>query len=157
MRPGRGVAAAVCVALAVPAAAAAQGGYDPDPTREQFVAQADPMCREANAKSARLFAPVEKLVRKGKHRKAGGRLVRGERVQLDLIAELRELDRPAADAKRIGKWLRLGEDGGQTVVEAGRVLKRGRVGKAAGLLDDSEEIFAQARRQVKGFGFRYCA
>ncbi|HEX6116181.1 MAG TPA: hypothetical protein VFY99_03715 [Solirubrobacterales bacterium] len=149
--------AVLLVALAVPAFAAAQGGYDTDPTREQFVAQADPKCKRANAKSNREFQPVEKLVKKGKYKAAGERLIRGEEYQLELYRKLGKLDRPPADAKTIGKWLRTLKEGSQTWIGAGKDLKKKKFKAAGAGLEDAEALFKKARKKVKGFGFRYCA
>jgi hypothetical protein len=151
-------AAILAACLAVPAAAGAQGGgYDTDPTREQFVAQADPKCKRANKKSNKQFAPVRKLVRKGKYRAAGEKLIRGEEFQVKLYRKLRKLERPPDDAKRIGKWLRALEDGSDVWIDAGRDLKRKRFRAADAGLEEADEIFRKARKKVKGFGFRFCA
>lgn len=143
--------------LALPALAAAQGGYDTDPTREQFVAKADPKCKRANAKSNKQFEPVEKLVRKGKYKAAGEKLVRGEEYQLKLYKKLGKLDRPPADAKTIGKWLKTLKQGSKTWIDAGRDLKRKRFRAADAGLEEADALFKKARKKVKGFGFRYCA
>ena len=143
--------------VAVPALAAAQGGYDTDPTRDQFVAQADPKCKRANARSNREFKPVEKLVRKGKYKAAGEALIRGEEYQLKLYKKLGNLDRPPADAKTIGKWLRGLKAGSETWIDAGRQLKKKRFKAASAGLDEAGELFKKARKKVRGFGFQYCA
>lgn len=154
----RGALTALAAALlAIPAAAAAQDGYETDPTREQFVAEADPLCKKANAKTARIFKPIEKLVRKGELRAAGRKLIRGERIQLRLVGRLSEIDRPPADASTIGSWLRLTKRGIRTSIEAGRELKREKLRRAARTLDRADELFKKGARKVRGFGFKYCA
>jgi hypothetical protein len=153
----RAVLVAVAAALlAAPAVAAGQGGYDTDPTREEFVAQADPKCKRANAKSNKQFDPVEKLVRKGKYKAAGEKLVRGEEYQLKLYKKLGKLDRPPADAKRVGKWLRGLEDGSKVWIDAGKDLKRKKFKAAGAGLDEAAKLFKKANKKVKGFGFRFC-
>ena len=151
------VAALVAALLALPAVAGAQGGYDTDPTREQFVAQADPKCKRANAKSNKQFKPVEKLVRKGKYKAAGEKLIRGEEYQLKLYRKLGELDRPPADATTIGKWLRGLKKGSKAWIGAGKDLKKKRFKAVGAGLDEAEKEFKKARKKVKGFGFEYCA
>ena len=143
--------------LALPALAGAQGGYDTDPTREQFVAAADPKCKRANAKSNREFKPVEKLVKKGKYKAAGEQLIRGEEHQLKLYRKLGKLDRPPDDAKKIGKWLRTLKDGSKTWIGAGKDLKKKRFKATGAGLDEAEATFKKARKKVKGFGFQFCA
>ena len=154
---GLNLALAALACLAAASAAFAQGGYDTDPTREQFVAAADQKCKRANARSREDFEAVEKLVRKDKLKAAGAKLIEGEKVQLKLVGNLRKIDRPPADAKRIGKWLRRTEEAIKTSIGAGRDLKRKRIRAAAAGLEEADEQFARARRVVKDFGFRYCA
>lgn len=148
---------ALALALAIPVTAAAQGGYETNPTREEFVAQADPRCERANDKTARQFKPVRKLVRKGKYRAAGEKLIRGEEFQLELYGKLAKLDRPPADAKTVGRWLRTLEDGSRTWIKAARDLKKKRFRAADAGLEEADAIFRKARKKVKGFGFSFCA
>ena len=143
--------------LAVPAIAGAQGGYETDPTREQFVAQADPKCKRANAKSRKQFKKVERYVEQGKYRAAGERLIRGEKIQLDLYDKLAELDRPPADAKTIRRWLAELEEGTKDSIGAGKDLKRKRFKAADAGLEEADEHFRKARKKVRDFGFRYCS
>jgi hypothetical protein len=152
-----GIVAVALACVAVPALAGAQGGYETDPTREQFVAQADPKCKRANARTNKEFKPVEKLVRKGKYKAAGEALIRGEEYQLRLYRKLGNLDRPPADAKTIGKWLRGLKDGSEVWIDAGRDLKKKRFKAASAGLDEADAIFKKANKKVKGFGFRFCA
>jgi hypothetical protein len=147
----------IAAVLALPAWAAAQGGYDTDPTREQFVAQADPKCKRANARSNKEFKPVEKLVKKGKYKAAGEALIRGEEYQVKLYKKLGKLDRPPDDAKAIGKWLRGLEAGSETWIDAGEDLKKKRFKAAGAGLDEADAQFRKAAKKVKGFGFRFCA
>ena len=156
---GRTVVVALAVALlAIPALAGAQGGgYDTDPTREQFVAKADPQCKKANSKSNREFKPVEKLVKKGKYKAAGESLIKGEEYQLKLYKKLGKIDRPPADAKTIGKWLKGLKAGSKTWVGAGKDLKKKKFKAVGAGLDEAEAQFKKANKKVKGFGFRYCA
>jgi hypothetical protein len=158
MRLSRATFAAFLVAcLAVPALATAQGGYQADPTREQFVAQADPKCKRANAKSRKQFKKVEGYAERGKYRAAGERLIRGEKIQLDLYDKLAELDRPPADAKTIRRWLAELEDGTKDSIGAGKDLKKKRFKAADAGLEEADEHFRKARKKVRDFGFRYCS
>jgi hypothetical protein len=143
--------------LALPVVAGAQGGYQTDTTREQFVAAADPKCERANDKTARQFKPVRKLVRKGRYKAAGEKLIRGEKFQLELYGRLAKLARPPADAKTIGRWLRTLEDGSRTWIKAAQELKKKRFRAADAGLEEADAIFRKARKKVKGFGFSFCA
>jgi hypothetical protein len=143
--------------LLLPAAVAAQGGYETDPTRKMFVAEADPLCRDANKRSQKLFDPIEKLVRKGKLKEAGRKLIKGERIQLALNRDLAELDRPPADAKLIGRWLAITKRGVKTSIDAGRDLRDEKLRRAARKLEEADELFTKANRKVRGFGFESCA
>ena len=149
--------AILLVCLALPAIAGAQGGYQPDPTREQFVAQADPKCKRANAKSRKQFKKVENYAERGKYRAAGERLIRGEKFQVELYAKLAKLDRPPADAQTIRRWLAELEDGSKDSIGAGKDLKKKRFKAADSGLEEAEEHFRKARKKVRDFGFRHCS
>ena len=148
----------MAVCLAVPALAGAQGGgYDTDPTREQFVAKADPRCKKANAKSNREFKPVEKLVKKGKYKAAAREPHPRREVPAEALQAARQ-DRPPArrreDDRQVAEGLKAGS---KTWVGAGKDLKKKRFKAVGAGLDEAEAQFKKANKKVKRFGFRYCA
>ncbi len=151
------IVALLAVCLSLPAIAGAQGGYETDPTREQFVSQADPKCKRANAKSRKQFKKVERFVKNERYKAAGERLIRGEKIQLDLYDKIAALDRPPADAKTIRRWLAELEDGARDSIGAGKDLKKKRFKAANAGLEEADEHFRKARKKVRDFGFRYCA
>ena len=96
-------------------------------------------------------------MRKGRYKAAGEALVKGEKHQLKLYKKLGKLDRPPADAKTIGKWLKGLKKGSKAWVGAGKDLKKKRFKAAGAGLDEAEAKFKKANKKVKRFGFRYCA
>lgn len=162
---GRGAASALMAlgALAVLAAAAqpafAQGeGYGPPPpTRADYIAQADPICREGNRKSAPYFGKVDKLVRKDRLVAAGRNLIKGERLQLKTGRKLAELEPPPADTDRIERWLSLVQRGVRRAITAGQWLTRGNLDRAARIFGQGQRLFAKGRRQVRPIDFQVCA
>jgi hypothetical protein len=162
--PRRGpLAAAVGLALAllgwasVPAFGQGDGYGPPPPTRQEFIAQADPICREGNRKSRPYFKKVRKKVRKDELPAAGRNLIKAERIQLRTGRELAELEAPPADAERIETWLTLVRRGVKRAIAAGRALTRGDLDEAAELIDRGDRQIAKGRRQVRNIDFEVCA
>jgi hypothetical protein len=165
--PGAGRRAAPALAslstLAIlgPPASSALGQEEaygpPPPTRAEFIAQADPICREGNRKSAPYFRKVSKNVRKDRLVAAGRNLIRGERIQLRTGRELAELEPPPADADRIERWLALVQRGVRRAITAGQWLTRGNLDRAARHFDEGQRLFRKGRRQVRSIDFEVCA
>jgi hypothetical protein len=155
--PASLAALAILGPAAVPALAQDDGDEPPPPTRAEYVAQADPICREATRKSAPYFRKVGKLVREDRLVAAGRNLIRGERIQLRAGRELAELEPPPADADRIERWLSLVQRGVRRAIRSGQWLTRGNLDRAARILERANRLFAKGRRQVRSIDFEVCA
>lgn len=143
--------------LAAPAMGQGDAYGPPPPTREEFVAQADPICREGNRKSRPYFKKVEKKVRKDELPAAGRNLIRAERIQRRTGRELAELEAPPADADRIDLWLSFVRRGVKRAIAAGQALTRGDLDGAAELLERADRQIAKGRRHVRNIDFEVCA
>jgi hypothetical protein len=142
--------------LALPVAASGQGYEDPEPTRREWVRQADDICEEPYRKGNRLVDEFEKLAKKERWARAGGILIRLGKIVLRVVDEVAELPRPPADAKEIRTFLEGEERGAELFKKAGRALKREKVREAARRLDRSERIVTRSQKSVKNFGLREC-
>ena len=151
------VAIAILGSVAAPALGQGEVYGPPPPTRAEYIAQADPICREGNRKSAPYFKKVRKQVRKDRLVSAGRNLIKGERIQLKTGRKLAELEPPPADADRIERWLSLVQRGVRKAITAGQWLTRGNLDQAARLFSQAQRLFAKGRRQVRSIGFEVCA
>ncbi len=159
---GRGPASATLATLAIlacvagPAFGQGDGYGPPPPTRAEFIAQADPICREGDRKSAPFFRKVEKQVRKDRLVAAGRNLIKGERFQQKTGRKLAELEPPPADADRIEWWLALVQRGVRRAIKAGQWLTNGNLDRAARLIEQADRLFEKGRRQVRRIDFEVC-
>jgi hypothetical protein len=143
--------------VSVPAFGQDQADGPAAPTRAEFVAQADPICREGNRESRPYFRKVARKVRKDELPAAGRNLIRAERIQIRTGRKLAELEPPPADADRIDRWLTLVRRGVRRAIASGQALKRGDLDSASELIDRADRQIAKGRRQVRNFDFEVCA
>jgi hypothetical protein len=137
-------------------AAAAPRGYE-EPTREEWVRQADRICEQPYKRGNRLVDRFEKLAERERWGPAGRILNRLGKIVLRVTDEVEELARPPADDEAIQVFVDGEQRGARLHKKAGRVLKREKVRKAAKLLDRSDRASTQAHRAVEDFGLRHCA
>ena len=156
---GRGRAGAWLAVIAVcaaPAAASAQGGYDTAPTREQWVAQANDLCRESNKKTVPLAKKLNKLGRQGKAVKFG-RTVRTLARLLDrLLGGISALDRPPADRETIQRWIVLNLRANDVASGAGTLFIDGEIERGNRFMKRAAKLSARAEKLVVGFGLKQC-
>jgi hypothetical protein len=91
--------AAVAVLLATIGVAAAEG-----PTREEYVAQIDPICERNTLETKRILKGVRDKVRQGKLGAAGGQFIRASEEFGETVREIAAVPRPPADDARLRKW-----------------------------------------------------
>jgi hypothetical protein len=130
-------------------------GYE-EPTRKQWVREADNVCEKPYQRGNRLVDRFAKRADRERWVPAGRILVRLSKLILGVVERVGELDRPPADEEAILKWLDAEERGAELFKEAGRKLKREKVRRAAKLLDRSDRIVTKGQKAVKGFGLREC-
>jgi hypothetical protein len=153
---GRTALAAVALVLAVPAIAAAQGGYDTDPTREQWVAQADRECKDAGPRFHALVRKVSKAGKQGKAVKYGHALVRLARFLLGVRQELAELRRPPADSELIQKWIDTSIKADRAAVRSGKAYVHGNIGRARSAFKKAGKLSKKAFKIGRPFHFEHC-
>jgi hypothetical protein len=155
---GRGPAPALVVlcllSLLVPAGAAAQG-YE-EPTRKQWVRDADEICERPYRRGNQIVDRFAKRAERERWVPAGKLLIRLGTLVLGVTDKVGELPRPAEDVEAIQTYLDGEERGAELFREAGRVLKRKKVRQAAKLLDRSDRIVTRSHKAVADFGLKEC-
>lgn len=153
MRVASGLAIVLCT-LAVPTAATAGG----EPTRADYVRQADAICKPANERSQALFDRGDRLIERGRESAGANLFIRAYRDLIDVARdELRRLPPPPADARRVDRWLDLEIAAAATLVKGWRQFKKGDIERAIELGVRGERLHDRAHRAIKGFDFRSCA
>jgi hypothetical protein len=153
-KTGLGIAAALAVALLLPAALPALAAEEV--TREGYKAAVEPICKKNSKANENILRGVRKKVRQGKLKQAGRQFVRAARALKKTLRQLRAAPRPAADEARLGEWLkRIGKQKA-LLQRIGKAL----IGKKRRLAERlSTRLISGARLTnaiVVGFGFRYC-
>jgi hypothetical protein len=148
------LAAGVALSLAMSTMALGQG-YE-EPTRKQWVRQADRICEDPYQRGNRLVDRFGDRTERERWVPAGEILVRLSKLILNVTDRVGELPRPSADVDAIQKYLDGEQRGAELFKEAGRVLKRKKVREAARLLDRSDRVVTRGHEAVDDFGLKKC-
>jgi hypothetical protein len=143
--------AAVLAALAV-AAPAASGAA----TRAEFIAQADPVCAEANAVAKQQLSGFGADIGDERWKSAARRFRVTLRVFNGMIDSLSAIEPPAADAALISNWiarLRSQSPQARSVIAA---IKKHSLKKIIARDDRLIKNSRQTKKLVSGYGFKAC-
>lgn len=158
MRTGRGMCAALGVALLGALAAPVATAETPPakPTREEYVAQVDPICEQNTLANQRILKGVQAKVNSGRLKAAGGQFIRASEEFGATMEEIAAVPRPAGDDARLVKWFGF----------LGKIKKYLRmIGKALKEEDRVKAVHERIRVERSGnaannvsfiFGFTYC-
>lgn len=107
------------LALALAACGDDDNGGGGGPSKEDFIQAADKLCRETDEKGTALAEEAFADPAKPTPAEAQQFVRDAIPVQRDLLAELRELDRPEGDEAEIERWLDAADDGTDEVERMG--------------------------------------
>lgn len=144
------IAAAAILALAVPAAFAAEI------SRTEYKAQVEPICKANSEANERILKGVRKMVRQGKLKLAGAKFLKAGAALKKTYNQLLAVPQPTADEARLAKWLKYVKKEADLFVSAGRALKAGNRSKAQRFVNQLTSNANQANATVLAFNFRYC-
>jgi hypothetical protein len=155
MRRAKGTLATIGVAaLGVATIAAPAAGEGP--TREEYVAQVDPICEQNTLANKRILKGVQAKVNSGRLREAGGQFIRASEKFGVTMKEIEAVPRPPADNARLVKWFGfLGKVKGR-LRSIGKALKEENRIKAVHERIGLERSSNAANNVGFVFGFDYC-
>jgi hypothetical protein len=142
--------AVALLAIAVPVASAAA------PTRDEYKAQVEPICKANTKANERILANVRKQVKAGQLTAAGGKFAKAAAELKATLGELRAVPQPSADKSRLTKWLGYVADEADLFAAAAAKLKEGEKAKAQRMVVDLIRTANSANAQVLSFEFTYC-
>lgn len=142
----------VVLALAGTLSAAAAA----EPTRDEYVARAEPICKRNTEANRRIFAGAKEEVKAGKLKLASKHFARARTALEKTVRQLKAVPEPGADAARLEKWLGYLEMEGAYLGRIGKALAAGQKGKAQTLSVRLNRNSNLANNAVLAFGFRYC-
>jgi hypothetical protein len=149
--PVIGLALIVALLMAVPGAFAAE-----EPTRDQYVAKLEPICKANTAANSRILKGVKGQVQKGKLVPAGKRFIRAAGALGRSTGQMAKVPRPAADTAKLGKWFGYLKSEKRFLHLIGKALKSGNKFKAQKLAVKLNRNNNQANNTVISFGFDEC-
>jgi hypothetical protein len=140
----------------VPAPAAGQDGYESEPTRGQWVTQADSICKESGRKAKRLLDSIFQAGRKGKVVLAGRRLIRLGRLLLRVVGDVRAVPRPPEDANAIERALDIATRSNRLAIASGRAFTDRKVARGNALYRRGIRVGRKSAKPMKDFGLKHC-
>ncbi|HWM54139.1 MAG TPA: hypothetical protein VNO20_01945 [Solirubrobacterales bacterium] len=141
-------------ALGVTAAVAPAAGEGP--TREEYVAQVDPICEQNTLANKRILKGVQQKVSNKRLPEAGTQFIRASEEFGKTLKEIRAVPRPSADNARLVKWFGfLGKVKGR-LHSIGKALKEKDQIKAVHERIGLERSSNAANNVGFVFGFDYC-
>jgi hypothetical protein len=144
------------LALQAPARLSSAAELPPEPTREEYVEAAEPICQSNVHANRKIFKGAKGEVKRGELRKAAGHFFRAANAFNRAIRQLKALPRPPADKSKLGKWLGLLGKESTLVRKIGKALNAEKRHRAESLSVELNRNSNRANNSVLSFGFDYC-
>ena len=155
MGMGRTRIAAAIAAFAIAASLSATAFGD-DITREEYVAQAEPICKVNTLANRKIFKGVRKMVQQNKLDKAAQRFKQAAASLRRTITQLAALPQPAADQERLSKWLDYLDVERSFLTKIGKALAANNKFQAQNYIVRLRRNSNLANNTVLAFEFNYC-
>ncbi|MBW8059779.1 MAG: hypothetical protein FVQ78_05480 [Solirubrobacterales bacterium] len=148
----RSIASLVVVALAAAATAHAAD----EPTREGYVARAEPICKANTLANKRILKGTRVKIRSGKLASAGRQVIRASTAFAATVRRIAAVPRPPTDDARLRKWFRFLGIVKTNLRKVGKAFKEGDRIRAIHESIRAERSGNAANNVGFVFGFRYC-
>ena len=145
-------AAILCATVGVAAAAHAEEG----PTRAEYVAQVDPICKANTDANRPYLNRAKKLGHEHKYVAAAGNIRHAAENFGRTLKAIEAVPRPAADSPRLEKWFKFLRIVQTNLGKVGKALKEGNKVKAVHEEIRTERSSNAANNVSFVFGFKYC-
>jgi hypothetical protein len=125
-------------------------------TRETYVAQVEPICKQNTKANEQILSGVRKKIQKGQLSVAAGQFTKASTAFGQAVKQIKAVPQPAADTAKLGKWFGYLEGETKLLNEIGKALKAGNKSKAQTLSVKLTHNSNLANNAVLGFEFDYC-
>lgn len=146
------LALAVALLVAVPVALAAE-----EPTRDEYVAKVEPICKKNTEANSRILEGVkDQVTKKDELVPAGKRFVQASGALGKTIAQIAAVPQPSEDTAKLTKWIGYLKQEKTYLQKIGKALKakdKYHAQKLAVQLNDNNK---HANNTVISFGFKEC-
>jgi hypothetical protein len=149
--------ASVAVLTLVLSVAAAVAAAAEEPTRTEYVARLEQICKPGSDATERAVRGMRADVRAERFAVAAGKFARAERIFAKTVSSISTVPRPAADRATLSRWFAaLAKE----KAYLGQIVKTLRADDLAGFERVSARFIHEGNRAnnaVVSFGFNYCA
>jgi hypothetical protein len=128
----------------------------PEQTRETYVIQVEPICKQNTKANEQILAGVRKKIKQGQLRAAAGQFTKASTAFGKAVAQIKAVPQPPADTAKLKKWTGYLEGETKLLSEIGKALKAGSKSKAQTLSIKLTHNGNLANNAVLGFEFNYC-
>jgi hypothetical protein len=146
------IAATALAVLATAAVALAA----PEQTRETYVTQVEPICKQNTKANEQILAGVRKKIKQGQLKVAAGQFAKASSAFGKAVTQIKAVPQPPADVAKLKKWTGYLEGETKLLTEIGKALKAGNKSKAQTLSVKLTHNSNLANNAVLGFEFNYC-
>ncbi|MFI5028156.1 MAG: hypothetical protein ACHQCF_04140 [Solirubrobacterales bacterium] len=126
------------------------------PTREQYVATVDPICKSNTDENKRILKGASQRVNAGKLSQAGKQFTRAAAAFGKSVKEISAVPRPPADNARLEKWFGFLKIIQTNLAKVGTALNEGNKVRAVHEKIRAERSSNAANNVSFVFGFKYC-
>jgi hypothetical protein len=147
-----GLVAAMAMTLAVSAPAFAAE----EPTRAEYKADVEPICKANTKANENILAGVRSKVKEGKLAPAGRQFMRASTALQGALRQLRAVPKPPSDVAKLTEWLKRVGDQATLLRKTGKALVDGNRRSAETLLVKLVSGARLTNAMVVSFGFNYC-
>jgi hypothetical protein len=147
------IVATMLIALSVVTAVASAEG---EPTRTEYVARVEKICKPGSDATERVVRGVRADVRAERLTVAAGKFARAQRIFDGTVGKISTVPRPASDRETLKRWFTAL---GQEEVYLGQMVRVLRGNDVAGFERVSAQFIHEGNRAnnaVVSFGFNYC-
>jgi hypothetical protein len=125
-------------------------------TRDEYVEAVEPICRTNKEANKKILDGVRAEVKAGKLDLAAKKFARAARALKRTRLELTKVEKPAADAKKLTRWLDYVKTEAELFEAVSRKLAHGEKTAAQKMVVRLVSNARRANSQVLEFEFRYC-
>lgn len=147
-----GLAIGVALLVTVPIAWAVEG----EPTREEYVAKVEPICKANTETNSRILKGVKSQVKQGKLVPAGKRFIRAAGALGKTVKQIAAEPQPTADSAKLDKWIGYLKEERSYLQKIGQALKAKNKFKAQQYAVKLNQNNNRANNTVISFGFDHC-
>ena len=155
----RGAAATLAITGVVLAGCGGGGGGGGGPSKAEYVAQADAICRSTKTQAAPLIQRLSAAVSSpsAAHLRRAATIVGELRtIGTAYLSQLRALEQPGDDTTAIARFLTPTGRVVGLLAEARTALERGAAIEALGVLQNAQPLDAEAGAAARAYGFSRC-